>query len=229
MQIHQLPPITDIPAASMLAVDNGSVTNYITAANLLKQQTMITFPNTQLLTTTVDGLTVGRAYDFSIAAGNQTASGLPTNRTFVGTAYCYTNDAKIIIIHAVSANEEWYTRKGTSGWDIWRLRSGNMTGTVTRGPMMNATDTIDLTACGSAGILRMGCRIDTAGTYGRNDYLMTTSIKASKTGTGVLMLGSTPRIININSSGNVFFNNDTAVTANQYLIGTIVFPIASWL
>lgn len=228
MQIHQLPPITDIPAASMLAVDNGSVTNYITASNLLKQQTMITFSNTQLLTTTVDALTLGRAYTFVVAAGNQTASGLPTNRTFVGTAYCYKADAKIIIIHAVSANEEWYTRKGTSGWDIWRLRSGNLTGTVTRGSMMG-TDTIDLTAAGSTGILRIASRIATAGTYGNTDYLLTTSIKPSKTATGICMLGSTAKIVNINSGGNVFFNNDTAVTANQYLIGTIVFPIASWL
>lgn len=91
------------------------------------------------------------------------------------------------------------------------------------------TDTIDLTAAGSTGILRIASRIATAGTYGNTDYLLTTSIKPSKTSTGICMLGSTAKIVNINSGGNVFFNNDTAVTANQYLIGTIVFPIASWL
>lgn len=128
MQIHQLPPITDIPDASMLAVDNGSVTNYITASNLLKQQTLITFPNTQDITVSVDALTVGNAYSFSISSyGSQETCGVPENAGYVGAIYCNTATSyKTLEIRNVGNGNTWVKVKNNGTWSDWKPAGGAM-------------------------------------------------------------------------------------------------------
>ena len=229
MQIHQLPASGAIADADMIPFDTGSVNKYITAGNLLKQSGIQSLPTSQDITVSVAALTIGRVYFFRINSyGAQSACGVPQNENYDGIAYCATSGNKIIEITGVSFGDKWLKRWNGTTWSDWQLVSGNLTGTVTRGAMMNTSDTIDLTAAGSTGILRIACKIATGGTYGASDYLLTTSIKPSKTSTGVMLVGSGSKIVNINSDGNVFFNNATDVTANYWMIGTIVFPIRAW-
>ena len=231
MQIHQLPAATAIADADMLPIDTGSATKYITAANLLKQQKLLELSTTQAITTSIDALGNDvRHYCFIVSSyGHKDEVVVPENASYYGEVYVSNSNYKLIVIYNMSSTPTvWVKAKNAGTWGNWRLYSGIFSGTITRGAMMVQSDNVNIDASGATGILRICARIATAGTYGDTDYLVTSSIKPSRLQFESMSLGSGSAPVKIDTSGRLIFQSSQTVTANTWLIGQIVFPIADW-
>lgn len=127
MQIYQLPQLTSIGAAAVVPVESGTTTYKATVGDLTGFDTLLTLSNTQDITVSVDALTVGRSYDINITSyGNQSASGVPENANYVGTAYCNHASYKQIEIRNISNGKIWLKVKSNGTWGNWIAVGGNL-------------------------------------------------------------------------------------------------------
>lgn len=228
IQIHQLPASGTIADGDMIPFDTGTVSKYITAGNLLGQQKMIVLPNTQDITASVDALTVGRTYNFYIAAGEQATTGLPSARSFYGTAFAYNANSKKIVLYSMSGQEMWVKGKASGTWDNWRPVLGRLNYTPTAGSLMTNGGLAYLS--GSMLTWELATQVSTSGTLTASDYFgRIEGLKVPGSLHCVLFNGSTPIVGRVvYSNGGIEFRNNntnTTLTAGNYVIGSITVPV----
>ena len=229
IQIHQLPASTTIADADMIPFDTGSVNKYITAANLLKQQSMVVLSSSQDVTVSIDALTVGRSYACRLNAyGNQTTCGVPENENYSVMAFCTTTQHKIIIIFGVSSGNVWLKRNASGTWSKWYMVSGKRTYAPTAGSLMASGGTAY--RAGSMMTWEIGAKVNTSGTLTSSDYFgRIEGLKVPNTIHAFCAIGSDHALMRVvnNNNGIELRNNNTTttLTANQYVIGSITFPV----
>ena len=146
---------------------------------------------------------------------------VPSGAKFTDTTYSLATTAADGLLKKLGGGTTNFLRADGN----WANPNDSEAATVSRGSMLHSTDTIWCRKQGSVAIVDFACRIVTAGTYGTSNYLCTFGIKPPVATHGVFMLGSATKVVRVDTSGHLFFNGDTAVTANQWMIGQMVFPL----
>lgn len=229
-QISGASAVSSLSANDLLAIISGSAAKKVAVSDLTGFDTLINFSNTQDIATTADALTTGRSYFGYLNSINaQSTCGVPVNANFFVRIKAINSSMKVIelIQASYSGSSLWVKCKTNNGWGPWQMFAGAVDGTITRGSMMNTSDTISVARVGRVGILNCAARIATAGTYGTSDALLTTSVTPTSLCRTFFQIGATPVMMRLSSAGALAFNGSTTVTAGQYLIGQIVFPASN--
>lgn len=117
----------------------------------------------------------------------------------------------------------YYIRnKNASSWGSWRSLGAGPNTSVTNGVVTSSKPTYS--GNGGIGIVHFANQIP-ARTYASTDILWTVTPHPREQMHCIVMIGSTPSIIAIDTNGGIHFNSSFTLSAAAYIIGQCVFRI----
>jgi hypothetical protein len=187
---------------------------------------------TQDITVSADALSTGRSYAFAINSYQyQAATGMPTNSHYRGIITKNSpNNIQIVCWGDDASNPMIWIKNKNVTWGKWRLVAGRLNYTPTAGSLMASGGAA--WRVGGMMTWEIGVQVNTSGTLAADGYIgRIEGLKIPGSIHFPVAIGTTPewrtfRVVNNNNGIELRNNNTTTtLTANQYIIGSVTFPV----